>query len=279
VLGALTLVSSDPERRYERQDLIPALELAWRAALAMENARLHEQAQRANRMRKEMMAVVSHDLRNPLGAIALRALALERRAERLGDTSTVSDAQALQRSAQQMERLVKDMLDLAAIEAGRLTIQPQPQDLGPLLTELEEMLLPLGERSGVRVVVHRPEASLRLRCDRNRLIQMLSNLAGNALKFTPEGGQVTVRATQEDTRVHLSVSDTGPGIAPEELPHIFDRYWRAQSASRTAGVGLGLAIVKGIVEAHGGSVHAESRPGEGSTFRVLLPPCGPATHG
>ncbi|HSP79403.1 MAG TPA: HAMP domain-containing sensor histidine kinase, partial [Myxococcaceae bacterium] len=230
----------------------------------------------ANRMRKEMMAVVSHDLRNPLGAVSLRALAVERRAERAGDAATVADAQAMQRSARQMERLVSDMLDLAAIEAGRLTIRPQPQTLCSLLAEAEEMLVPLGERHGVRVEVLPPATLVLLQCDRNRIVQVLSNLAGNALKFTPAGGRVTVRAESEEGRVRLSVSDTGPGIHPEELPHVFDHSWRAKGVEKTAGVGLGLAIVKGIVEAHGGCVCAESQPGQGSTFRVELPLEGPS---
>ncbi len=275
-LGVLSIASADPERQYEPRDLIPALELAWRAALAIENARLHEQAQQANRMRKEMMAVVSHDLRNPLGAVSLRATAVERRAERAGDAATVADAQAMQRSARQMERLVSDMLDLVAIEVGHLTIKPQPQKLCSLLAEVEEMLVPLGEHHGVKVEVRPPASLVVLKGDRNRIVQVLSNLAGNAMKFTPTGGRVTVRAELEEGRVRLSVSDTGPGIHPEELPHIFDRYWRARGMEKMAGVGLGLAIVKGIVEAHGGSVRAESQPGEGSTFHVELPLEGPS---
>lgn len=275
VLGILAIFSVDPERRYEASDHSAATELGRRVALAIENARLQEQTQRAHQMRKEMVAIVSHDLRNPLTAISLLAAGIEQDAERENAPGLAADARSIQHAAEQMERLIRDMLDLAAIEAGRLTIQPQPQELGRLLEEAREMLAPLAEQRRVSLRIHSPGNPISLPCDRNRALQVISNLCGNALKFTPEGGTVTVRAALEGDDVLISVSDTGKGISPEELPHIFDRYWRAKGAEQTAGVGLGLAIVKGIVEAHGGSIRAESRQGEGSTFFVSLPVSGP----
>lgn len=275
VLGILAIFSVDPERRYEATDHSAATELGRRAALAIENARLHVQTQRAHQMRKEMVAIVSHDLRNPLAAISLLATAIEQDAELGINPALAADARSIQHAAEQMERLIRDMLDLAAIEAGRLTIQPQPLDLGQLLEEAREMLAPLAEQKRVVLRVHPPDSPVCLQCDRSRTLQVISNLCGNALKFTPERGAVTVRAALEGDHVVLSVSDTGKGISPEELPHIFDRYWRAKGSEQVAGVGLGLAIVKGIVEAHGGSIRAESREGEGTTFFISLPVSGP----
>jgi PAS domain S-box-containing protein len=275
VLGILTIFSMDPERRYEAGDHSAATELGRRVALAIENARLQVQTQRAHQTRKEMVAIVSHDLRNPLTAISLLAAGIEQDAERENAPGIAADARSIQHAAEQMERLIRDMLDLAAIEAGRLTIQSQPEDLGRLLEEAREMLTPLAEQRRVSLRIHSPGSPISLQCDRNRALQVISNLCGNALKFTPEGGTVTVRAAPEGDDVLISVSDTGKGISPEELPHIFDRYWRAKGSEQTAGVGLGLAIVKGIVEAHGGSIRAESRQGEGSTFFVSLPVSGP----
>ncbi|XXF77198.1 GAF domain-containing protein [Myxococcaceae bacterium GXIMD 01537] len=276
VLGAITFGLAQRDRHYEQRDLAPARELGRRAALAIENAQLNAQTQRAMQLRKEVLAVVSHDLRNPLGSISLRLLALERRAARNGDTPTEQDAQVLQRSARQMERLIADLLDMASIDAGRLTVRPQAQDVCGLLSEAMELLAPLGESCGVRVELLAPAPSFKLRCDRARIVQVLSNLAGNALKFTPSGGSVSLRASLDGDRAVISVHDTGGGIPAEELPHVFDRYWRARSAEKTTrGVGLGLAIVKGIIESHGGEIRAESALGQGSTFTFTLPLSGP----
>lgn len=270
-LGLLVLVSCTPGWRYEAEDRVAALELARLAALALENARLHEQERRALRLRQEMMGTVSHDLRNPLHALLLRARILERRAIQSGDELTQADARVLQHLVKQMERLLADLVDLTSMEAGKLSLEQQPQQVGELLAEAMELLEPLGQQQGVEVRLRPVEEPLVVLCDRSRILQVLSNLAGNAIKFTPQQGQVELRVARREGHAVFSVSDTGLGIKAEELPHLFERYWRAQGAQKTAGSGLGLAIAKGIVEAHGGRIQVESQPGHGSTFSFTLP--------
>lgn len=271
MLGLLALVSCNPSWRYETEDRVAALELARLAALALENARLHEQERQALRLRQEMMGTVSHDLRNPLHALLLRARLMERRALHSGDGPTRADARVLQHLVQQMERLLADLMDLTSIETGKLSLEQQPQQAGELLAEAMELLEPLGQQQGVEVSLRPIEEPLAVLCDHSRILQILSNLAGNAIKFTPQGGRVELRVTRREGEAVFSVRDTGIGIKAEELPHLFERYWRAQGARKTVGTGLGLAIVKGLVEAHGGSVWAESQPGKGSTFSFTLP--------
>jgi signal transduction histidine kinase len=168
-----------------------------------------------------------------------------------------------------MERLIRDLLDATAIEAGTLTIEVEAHDVGSLLSEVAAMQGPLAAQRSLRLTSEVPATRLGVLCDRERVLQVFSNLIGNALKFTPAGGEVSVRAEPCGDEVRFAVSDTGPGIDPEAQRHIFDRYWKSRSSR--AGTGLGLFIVKGLVEAQGGTIEVESAPGTGSVFHFTLP--------
>jgi signal transduction histidine kinase len=241
---------------------------------AMERQRLLLEAQRATRARDVVLGVVAHDLRNPISTIKMCAAAL-------GDHDDASPAPAehvahlagvVQRSAEWMEHIIRDLLDVTAIEAGRLAVDPAPVSLGEVLDRARELHAPLAAEKGVAFDVAMDDGTVLLMADAGRVLQALGNLVGNALKFTPSGGRVTVRGDADQARpvVRLEVADTGPGIAPDHLPHVFDRFWQARE-TRRAGAGLGLAIVKGIVEAHDGAVTVESTVGEGTRFRLELP--------
>jgi PAS domain S-box-containing protein len=235
----------------------------------MTEIRRSERALReAVRARDEVVAVVSHDLRNPLSTIQLAAelmlevpLPEEKRKEQLS---------IIHRSSIRMGRLIEDLLDVARIEAGGLAVETEPQMVGPILEEVEALSQALVEERGLELVWHLDGELPPVEADRDRVLQIFSNLVGNAIRFTPSGGTITLRAALSEAEVVFSVSDTGAGIPEEDREHLFDRFWQPRRAYRK-GAGLGLAIVKGIVDAHGGKVWAESESGEGSTFHFTLP--------
>ncbi|MFT3766394.1 MAG: GAF domain-containing protein [Minicystis sp.] len=266
--GAITLVALAP-RRYERDDLVLVEELAYRAALALDNARLYEQVERAAREREELISVVAHDLRNALHSILLNAVAL---AQAPLDEATKKRIDRIRAAGDIMDRLTRSVLDAGALDAGRLQVQPAACDPGGTVREAVEALAPLAEARALGLTAHVPEGLPPVVCDRDRILQVLSNLIGNALKFTKKG-EVRVSARAADGEVVFAVTDTGPGIREEELPHVFDRFWQARETAHK-GSGLGLFIVKGIVEAHRGRVWAESRVGTGTTFFFALPVAG-----
>jgi signal transduction histidine kinase len=178
----------------------------------------------------------------------------------------------VERAANRMNRLIEDLLDFANIEAGRLSLQPGPHDALALLRETTASLEALAHESGLSIAldVRQAESLPAVRCDRDRVLQVLSNLVGNAIKATPHGGSITLAAEQRGLEIVIVVSDSGPGIAPHELQHIFDRYWRSDRLGYK-GSGLGLGIARGIVEAHGGRIWVESSVGSGTTVRFTLP--------
>ncbi len=223
---------------------------------------------RAVRSREEVVSIVSHDLRNPLGVVAAAAdLILELP---LSEAERKNQAEIIRRSATRMGRLIEDLLDVARIEAGALRVRTEVQDPGDVLEEIRTVFAPQAVERGIRLEIEAGSDVPHARMDRDRVIQALTNLLDNALRFTPEGGRVTVSTSRKDGGVAFSVSDTGPGIAEQALAHLFDRFWRGERNDRK-GAGLGLAIVRGIAEAQGGSVEVESRPGEGATFTLRLP--------
>jgi len=284
-VGALVLAVLGEGRRYGPSDLGFAQELARRASIAIDNVRLLAEAQESVRAREDLLAIVSHDLRNPLGVVlASSALLLksslppeppgkEGRARR--------QVEAIERAGNRMNRLIRDLLDFAAIQAGHLSVSSHPREVGALLREVLDALEPLAAAKSIKLVDGSPENSgLHISCDHDRVIQLFSSVVGNAVKFTPEGGTVILRADPDDTMVRFSVADDGPGIALEELPYVFDRYYQARRRNRD-GIGLGLSIARGIVEAHGGRIWVESptaapkagKPegGGGTTFFFTLP--------
>jgi signal transduction histidine kinase/DNA-binding response OmpR family regulator len=267
VVGALVLVYATSGRRYDSDDLDLACELARRAGLTVENARLYDRAAEATRARDELLAVVAHDLRNPLSTVTMGASALL-------ETATTDDdrkyLEMVRRAAARMERLIEDLLEVSRLERGKLTIEAGPAPVGPLVREAIAMLEPLAAGRGVLLESHIPEDLPPAHMDGSRILQVLSNLVGNALKFTPHGGRVRVECELGEGAVRFTVSDTGAGIPPDQIPHIFGRFWQASDADRR-GIGLGLSIVRGLIDAHGGRVWVESDVGVGSRFYFTLP--------
>jgi PAS domain S-box-containing protein len=272
-LGAIALIATTAPPTSTPLDLSLAEELGRRAALAVDNSRLYGMAQDATRAREEILGIVSHDLRNPLSAIMMCSSALVDGMAG-ADESLRYMVTAIADSASWMNRLIQDLLDMASIESGRLSMERRPEPVEQILAQLDmtfatgakdaDIVLGIGAQPGLPPVL----------VDGERILQVLANLVANSLKFTPRGGEIRVLASSiagDPTRVAITVSDTGCGIPPEQLPHVFDRFWQARRGASQRGTGLGLAISRGIVEAHGGSISAESEVGRGSAFRFTVP--------
>jgi signal transduction histidine kinase len=228
------------------------------------------EAERASKSREDLIAVVSHDLRNPLSAIKLNANLLERMPDINKNSHASKIIKTIVRSTDRASRLIQDLLDFEKIRAGQLSIELHPTTSMHILNELNEMMAPIATKNLLELSVREPISTISMTCDKDRLIQALSNLVGNAIKFTSEGGKIEIGCIGEHENVQFFVRDTGPGISPEHQLHLFDRYWQASNTTRQ-GAGLGLAITKGIVEAHRGKIWVESRLGEGSTFWFEIP--------
>lgn len=238
-----------------------------------ERKRLELDLAQALRMREDLLAIVSHDLRNPLQVIAMTAETLRRRASDECDDRLQQQGEMLARAVTRMDRLIGDLLDMAQLRGGRLSITPAPQDLPALLAEVLAAHESTAAASAISLRLSAdPALPVKLYCDRERLLQVFSNLIGNALKFCPAGASVTVCAhcDCELGRLRFGVIDNGPGIAAADLPMLFEPYWSA-GERRSGSVGLGLFIAKGIVEAHDGRMWAESEPGGGAALWFELP--------
>ncbi|MFL5498371.1 MAG: PAS domain S-box protein [Gemmatimonadaceae bacterium] len=272
-LGALTLVTSGSGRRFSIADLSLAVDIARRAAVVVEHARLYNEAQQATKARDDVLAVVAHDLRNPLNTVSMAvSLMLESTPpERVQERRQV---EIVRRAADRMNRMIQDLLDVKRMESGRLTIELKPEEPGSLVNDTVDMLRPLAAGTGIMLDTALDDDLPCVVADVARIQQVLSNLVGNAVKFTPRNGRITVSAERIDGEVRFGVIDTGPGIPAEQVPHIFGRFWQARASDRR-GIGLGLAIAKGIVEAHNGRIWVESHVGLGSTFYFTLPSASP----
>ena len=267
-VGAITLVSFG--RAYTRDDLALAQELAHRVALAVDNAHLYGEAQAAVRVRDDVLAIVSHDLRNPLNTILTST---SRMLETLGDEGAPARAplERCQRAARRMTRMISDLVDAATLEVGSLSLDRKGHELSRVVADALDLLQPLAEARHLGLRVELARAPLYAYCDRERVVQVLSNLVGNAIKFTTAGSEIRISAEPCGAMVRVAVSDSGPGIAAEQLPRVFDRFWHADTRESRQGAGLGLYIAKGIVEHHGGQIWVESALGQGSTFYFTLP--------
>ena len=238
--------------------------------------RAEETLHQAIQARDDMMGIVSHDLRNPANAVKMLARSIlesDRRSQLAGDV--VERVQIIRQAAEQIDALIQDLLDVTRLEAGRLTVAPERIEVRPIVRESIEAMRPLAEAGSV--ALHADDvASVAVHADRDRVLQLLSNLIGNAVKFTPAGGTVTVAVSASGSDAQFTVRDTGGGIPAEELSHVFDRFYQLGGSSRTArhGAGLGLPIARGIVEAHGGVIWIDSVVGEGTTVHFTLPLAG-----
>ncbi|MDC3953103.1 sensor histidine kinase [Polyangium jinanense] len=269
-IGALGVTYLDT-CRINQDDRAYMCTLAQQCGQALERARLYEAEQRARLAREEALAIAAHDLRNPLSAITLVASSMMRTAPEDEIGKWVRErAQKLKVTAEHAMELLHNLLDAAIIEANTLALERERCEVDALLAEVADIHAPIAEQKKIELGTRTLGCALSTTCDRGRVIQVLSNLLGNALKFTPGGGMITLSAELDDAWVRFSVADTGPGIRPEDVPRLFDRYWRPRAA-RGAGAGLGLYIVKGIVEAHGGIVSVDSKLGVGTTFSFTLP--------
>jgi PAS domain S-box-containing protein len=234
-----------------------------------ENARLYREAQQATRARDEVLGIVAHDLRSPLGAIFMTAERIARHLE-LGKAGreTQESVELILRLTQRTGRLVEDLVDIARMEAGQLVVSPQRLSVQRLVAEAVEHAR--AAAAGVELHTEVAEAPPEVEADPHRILQVFSNLLGNAVKFSGPGGRITVGARPGGQELLFWVRDTGPGIPEEHRPHLFDRFWQARRDDRR-GAGLGLTISKHLVEAHGGRIWVESTPGQGSTFWFALP--------
>lgn len=264
-IGNLYLAKKPEGDPFTPEDQAIVALLAAHAAIAIENAQLYDDRQAAVRVREEVLAIVSHDLKNPLSSIELRATILGRMNT---DPTVLAQAQSVRRAVGTMQRMIRGLLDGASLASGQLRLDLGVHDFRQLVDEVLDVLTPIASDRGVAFVVRIP--ALPPQCfDRERLLQTVYNLAGNALKFSPDGGRVVIEAVLRADELEVSVTDSGIGIAPDVLPRVFDRYFT--TAKGHEGTGLGLYIAKGIIVKHGGRIWVESTPGAGSSFHFTLP--------
>jgi PAS domain S-box-containing protein len=269
-LGALLFARDRTRDAYTEADLALATELALRAASAVDNAQLYRRAQRAIRARDDVLAVVSHDLRNPLSVISMCATSFLE-TEGYSEALTRETMQTIQEATNWAQRLIQDLLDVAAIEAGGLSLSRRAEDPVLLVTKAALFYEDLAAGRAVSIVTRLPDRMPSVFCDADRILQAMGNLIANALKFTPPAGEISLGAAEERDGIRIFVADTGPGVPENDVPHVFDRFWTARRDSRVRGTGMGLAIVRGIIEAHGGRVWVERNDAGGATFNLLLP--------
>ena len=273
VLGFLQFLSADVARATSPETRLLAEDLARRASVAVDNALLYGEAQRATRARDDVLAIVSHDLRNPLNTIHMSTSflldVLSEQGAAMPLVPLVPQLQLIRRATARGNALIQDLLDVSRIESGTLAVEPSLTSAAGLLNDAVIELQPLFVAKQIRFEHEWIGDDADVPADRGRIAQVFSNLVGNAVKFTPADGLVSLTGRRVGSQVEFVVANTGAGIAPDHIPHLFDRFWKATKGSRS-GAGLGLFIVKGIVESHGGSLDVTSSPEEGTRFSFRL---------
>ena len=270
-LGALFFGHSKPGMFTELHEQLVTGIAAW-ASVGLENARLYVEAREANRLKDEFLAVLSHELRTPLNAIVGYARLLRGRV--LTGEKADRGLETLERNASALTQIVEDVLDISRIVSGKIRLDVQPVELPLIVHNAIATVQPAADARGVQLQTIVDPRVGPVSGDPDRLQQVVWNLLSNAVKFTPKQGRVQVRVERVDSHVEVVVSDTGIGIRPDFLPHVFERFRQADAGTtrQAGGLGLGLSIVRHIVEMHGGSVHVASEgAGLGATFRVRLP--------
>ena len=270
--GALTFKTCESKRRLNERDLALAEDLASRAAVSIDNARLYKDAQNANRMKDEFLTVISHELRTPLTPIIGWTRML--RSEKLSPAEKIRALEVIERNAKAQAKLIEDLLDVSRIITGKFRLTISQVDLSELAANSIDSLRPAADAKRIAIAVEPAAEAVTLPGDAHRLQQILWNLLSNAIKFTPENGTIFMRVFKENDHVNIEVRDTGKGIDAGFLPFVFERFRQADSSTtRTfGGLGIGLAIVRHLVELHGGTVKAESDgQDQGTRFTVSLP--------
>jgi signal transduction histidine kinase/CheY-like chemotaxis protein len=267
-IGTLHLAMTSRSRHFLPVDSAFLEVVASRCAIAVENARLYHEAQKAVVARESILAIVSHDLKNPLTSIHLTAQSLARL--NLPPEKIRTMGERLRNSASLMNRMISDLLDFGKIQAGAFTVEKKSVATRDIFQDAVETMKPLALKKGIRLLPEAAAETHELFCDRGRMIQVLWNLLSNAIKFSPQGGTVSLRWVAEGEFVRFTVADSGPGIAPQDIRRVFERFWQA-APTASQGTGLGLYIAKGIVEAHGGKIWVESEPGAGAKFHFTVP--------
>jgi signal transduction histidine kinase len=256
---------------FNESDEAILTQLAQMCSVALENARLYKAAQDATRARDDLVAIVSHDLKNPVHTINMAAaFLLEVAPPEDRRVTTRRQLDVIQRAASRANRLISDLLDVAKIQAGGMAVELAVVDVPSLVHEAVDSVASVAASKDLTLEKHIADGFPAVAADRDRILQVFGNLLGNAIKFTPKGGKITIDAECNGREARFAVCDTGPGIPAEHVPHVFDRYWQAKSTAKL-GTGLGLSIAKGIVEAHAGKIWVESEPGQGAAFIFTLP--------
>jgi PAS domain S-box-containing protein len=270
-LGALCLMSGSSRRPFDERDARFVEDLANRAGLAIENSTLYADAQRAAELRDEVLAVVAHDLRTPVTSIMASARLLTLLAAQGAEESVIEERiAAIVRASHRLNRLVQDLVDIGRMESGRLVMDLGPVEPGLVVSQVLEEHAEVADKASLQLTAQVADGLPALAADRQRLIQVLGNLVGNALKFTPPGGRIVLGARRDGENVTFWVRDTGPGIPAEHMERLFRRFWQGYAGDRR-GVGLGLSICKAIVDAHQGRIWVESQLGFGTTFYFCIP--------
>jgi signal transduction histidine kinase len=273
-LGALTLVSTDKGRRYGDGDVALVMELATRAALAIDNAQLYRSAVSASEAKSTFLATMSHELRTPLNAIIGYQSLLKEGIDGPLTEAQVAHLNRIRASADHLLGLIDEVLTFSRVEAGKEVVHREETSLRSIINEAIGMIAPLAEVKGLSLRAEGDE--LQLLTDGNKVRQILLNLLSNAVKFT-DSGEIVIRSRLDGDSAHISVADTGIGVAGENLERIFDPFWQVEQRStrKVGGTGLGLSVSRTLARLVGGDIRVESELGKGSTF-ILTLPAGPA---
>ncbi len=262
VIGVLEVLNKIDDAEFTQEDVETLTILAAQAAIAIENARLFQQS--------DLLSEVVHELRTPLTSIRgySKMLLL---AEDIDQEKKLEFTETIHREAVRLGQMINDFLDLARLESGRTYIAQEPVNMNEVISETLAVLQPQAEERQVSIALQAPETLPPIIGDPARLKQVMVNLVSNAVKYNHEGGRVDIEVKVEGDELSVAVRDTGRGIAAEDLPHIFEKFYRVDDSEQVKGTGLGLSIAKHIVEAHGGTISAQSVKGQGSTFSFTLP--------